>query len=531
MNVQASERPLVLFRTIPGSSLRRTLAGLALIVALGLCACGKRDAPETQPADEPSESTIVAVLFFQNQDPHPDTDWIGRGIAQLLSMRLEQHDRLDVVRYSRLETALRSMGRTDSAELTEKTLLEAARRTEAARAVLGDYRISAGQFLINARLVDVVSGALVAEKQVQGLGPQNLYQMADQIAGTLSDGFGIAVAQRKAGTESTGDLTAYEAFIRAQEAFRRFDTSKGMALLNRSVTRDTNFTLAYASQAIQAYSIGDLPRATAAVRHASSHPERLSEPERLMIEAIRDHLFGKYEQGFKTLERLRNTIRPDPEIYLVLAQMFYTIQDHASAEKIYQDLLRQDPNNVVAHIMLGLNQLELELPDLAQSELEEALRLKPDHPYAHIAMSRINAYQGNLEEAEHQLHEASRLDPEDPWIHNQLGYFYLSQNKLETALKEFKRYVELAPDDPNAHDSLAEGYLRNGNKSMAEKEYLLALKLKPDFDNPHFMLGRMYEDRGETQKAVRMFQRYLQINPRGPMAKEAEVRLEAIGNR
>ncbi len=531
MKSEVTKRPVVLRRTTPGPQLWRALAGLALIVTLGLCACGKQDAPETGQADEHSQSTTVAVLFFQNQDPHPDTDWIGRGIAQLLSMRLGQHDRLDVVRSSRLETALRSMGQTHSAELTEKTLLEAARRTEAVRAVLGDYRISAGQFLINARLVDVASGALVAEKQAQGPGLQSLYQLADQIAGTLSDGFGIAAAGQNAGIEPTGDLTAYEAFIRAQEAFWRFDTPEGMALLNRAVTRDTNFTLAYTSQAIQAYSIGDLPRAAAAVRHASSHPERLLSPERLMIEAIRDHLFGKYEQSFEIFERLRNTVRPDPEIYLVLAQMFYTIQDHASAEKIYQDLLRQDPNNVVAHIMLGLNQLELGLTDLAQSELEEALRLKPDHPYAHIVMSRINAYQGNLQEAEHQLHEASRLDPEDPWIHNQLGYFYLSQNKPEAALKEFKRYVELAPEDPNAHDSLAEGYLRNGDKNMAEQEYLLALKLKPDFDNPHFMLARIYEDRGETQTAVQMFQRYLQINPRGPMAKEAEARLGSLGNR
>jgi len=508
---------------------RRLPLAILLILMLGWCFCGQQEAPEPEPDAEATKEPGCAVLFFQNQEPNPKTDWIGRGIAELLTFKLAQDDQLKVTRPAQLEAILRIMDQTDTSRLTDQILMKVAERIPADRVVLGNYHIAGDRFVINARLVDVSDGAVLAERQAQGTGPPDLFQMAAEIAAAMEDGLGVETDPGFAGIQPTEDIAAFQAFIRGLEAFRRFDIPEGMAHLVAAINTDPGFAMAHAAQAIQAYSIGDLPRAIGAISHTSRHPERLAETQRLMIKAIEENTFGNYDKSFETFRRFREKFSPDPEIYLVLAQMFYTVRDHASAETIYQDLLRQDPQNVNAHIMLGLNQLELGLPDLARSEVEEALRLKADHPYAHIAMSRISAYQGNPEEAEHHLRQASRLNPEDPWIHNQLGYFYLTQNKTDLALREFQRYVELAPDDPNAHDSLAEGYLRIGRADLAEKEYLRALELKPDFDHPHFMLARIYEDQGEKQKASRMFQKYLQISPRGPRAKEAEARLGALG--
>jgi|GEM_PF-2420323 len=509
---------------------RKITLVISLIVMLGWCFCGKQEVPESEPETEPAGGTVCAVMFFQNRAPDTETDWIGRGIAQLLSLRLSRHDRLEVVRHARLETILRIMGQQNITQLTDQVLLQAAGQARATRAVLGEYHLDDGGFQINARLVDVPGGAVLATEQVRGAGLPDLFRLTAEIAGALESGLDIDSDPGLADLQPTGDIAVYEDFIRGLEAFRQFDTPEGMAYLHKAISADNEFALAHASQTLQAYIIGDLPRAIAAVSHTSSRLEQLPETQRLMIKAIEENLFGNYDQSFDIYQRLREKVSPDPEIYLVLGQMFYAIRDYTSAEKIYRDLLRQDPENVTAHMMLGLNLLELGQPDLAQVQVDEALRLKTDHPYAHITMSRISAYRGNTEEAEHHLRQASLLDPMDPWIHNQLGYFYLSQNKSGAALKEFQRYVELAPDDPNAHDSLAEGYLRNGQRDLAEKEYLRALELKPDFDNPHFMLARLYEDRGEKQKAIRMFQRYLQISPRGPRAKEAEARLENLTN-
>jgi tetratricopeptide (TPR) repeat protein len=523
------ERP-ALRRRFLETSFGTIITVISLIIMLGWCFCGKQEAPEPEPSVESKGSTTLAVLFFQNHDPDPETDWIGRGIARLLSMQLGRHDRLDMVRHARLEAILRVMDLPNVNELSEKTLREVARRAEASRAVLGEYLIEDDRFLIDARLVDAADGTVLAEKQAQGDELSNLFQLAAEIAAALGAEFGLAGDPQDTGIGPTDDIAAYKAFIRSLEAFQRFDTPEGMTYLREAEQQDADFTLAYATRAIQAYIIGDLPRAIEAVGHAMTHPQRLPEAERLMTRAIDRHLTGQYDQGFEAFEQLTNTVRADPETHLLLAQMYYTIRDHASAEKIYRNILEQDPENVTAHIMLGLNLLEMKLIDQAQLEVEEALRLKEDHPYAHIVMSRAYAYRGNIDEAEHYLRQASRLNPKDPWIHNQLGYFYLSRNKPELALQEFQRYVELAPEDPNAYDSLAEGYLRNGQADRAEREYLRALELKPDFDNPYFMLARIYEDRDEKEKATKMFQKYLRISPRGPRAKEAESRLENLTN-
>jgi tetratricopeptide (TPR) repeat protein len=501
---------------------------ISLIAMLALCFCGKQETPRTESNAEPPGGTVCAVMFFQNQEPNPGTDWIGRGIAQLLTLRLSQHDSLTVVRPARLEAFLRIMGLQDSTRLSDQSLVRIAQRIEADRAVLGDYRLADDRFLIDVRLVDVADGSVLTEEQVDGAGSADLFRLTAEIAGTLEKGLDISVAPGIADSRPTDDLDAYESFIRGLEAFRRFDTSEGMAYLRTAVSRDTAFTLAYAAKSLQAFSIGDLSRAQRATIQTLLHPEQLPGAERFLVQAVDLQFTRKYDESFQIMQQVEKTTAWDPEILLVLAQMYCLVKDYDQAEKVYQSILRSDSNNVTALFMLGLAQQQLGQLDMAQSTVSEAIRLRPDNPHSHLIMSRIFIYQKNREAAEEELRKISDLNVRDPWIHNELGYLYQNFNKSALALQEFQRYVQLAPDDPNAYDSLGDGYRYNGQDEKAEEQYLHALKMQPSFAKAYYKLGAIYEKRGESERAVKMFQKYLQLSPRGSLASWAEQKLAEL---
>jgi Tfp pilus assembly protein PilF/TolB-like protein len=501
-----------------------------LLLSAGIPGCGKKDTTDQQPGEKTDERLSIAVIYFQNQTPDRETDWLGEGITHLVALDLSQSPRLNVLRASRLATILRFMGAQQGVQRDLASVIEVARRAGVEKTLFGSYSTEGTEISVAAQLVDVATGAVVREESISEQGDAALFTLADRLSAIVRDELDAREGQDRAVSDlTTHSYEAYQAYIRGVGALNAFHSPEGMVHLNQAVKTDTSFALAYAAMAIHTYGTGDLPRATSAVGRAMMHLDRLLKPEQLIVQAIEAHITEQFDHGFKYYHQLHETIDTGPDVHLILGQMYFAIGDFAAAEKVYQAILQQDPQHAIAHTMLGLTQLELDQADLAASAVLRSIQLQPDNPHSYIVLSRIYAHAGRPEDADLQLRKASQLDSKDPWVHNLLGYLYINQNKSELALKEFKRYAALAPDDPNAHDSLAEGYLRAGDKAMAEKEYLHALKLRPDFANPHYMLGLIYQDRGETQKAGQMYQKYLQLSPRGPLAGSAEEKLEELG--
>lgn len=73
--------------------------------------------------------------------------------------------------------------------------------------------------------------------------------------------------------------------------------------------------------------------------------------------------------------------------------------------------------------------------------------------------------------------------PDDPkaLILNGLGYQLLNENEIKPTIEFFKLNTELFPDNPNVWDSLGEAYKINGNNKKAIKYYQKALDLDPNF--------------------------------------------------
>jgi superkiller protein 3 len=130
--------------------------------------------------------------------------------------------------------------------------------------------------------------------------------------------------------------------------------------------------------------------------------------------------------------------------------------DYAEAERIFRQVIREQPNNANAHKNLGVALSDQGKLEEAIAAYRRALELDPDYAYAHKNLGVALSDQGKLEEAIAAFRRALQFDPDNATAHNNLGFALEQQGKLEQAIKSYRRALELDPDFPTAQNNLEE---------------------------------------------------------------------------
>ena len=110
-----------------------------------------------------------------------------------------------------------------------------------------------------------------------------------------------------------------------------------------------------------------------------------------------------------------------------------------------------------------------------------------------------------------------------------LGYKYIQKGKLKIALRYIEKAVELKPEDGylqfNYAGILAE--LGHVDKSTEVLRHIIE-KLDPEYIECYFGLGCNYLQMQKIKKAIEYFKTYLEKDPRGDFADEANELLEML---
>jgi Flp pilus assembly protein TadD len=128
------------------------------------------------------------------------------------------------------------------------------------------------------------------------------------------------------------------------------------------------------------------------------------------------------------------------------------------AEKLYQEILTKDPNNLYSLSNLG------------------------------VVLFR----NGKLKAAELTLKKAIALAPRDEFTHTTLGIVYYQQNKFDDALSELTKSLAINPKSATAHNYLGITASQKGWQEAAEKEMLEAIADNPEYADAHFNLAVVY---------------------------------------
>jgi DNA-binding winged helix-turn-helix (wHTH) protein/TolB-like protein len=263
-----------------------------LVVSLMLAALWTSRRWASRHAVATNGRRAVAVIEIANHSHDPSLDWLGDGVADLLTTDLAQARGLDVISSERIRSLM-------ARELKPGQSLPASQAQGVARRAGADVFVSGGilnmgqGFRLDLRVQDAGSGRVLLSEKVEGNSPQAIFSMVDEttdrIVSRLSPGDAVRHGTDKL-TCNFGALHAYEEGISYQN---RYLIGQAVASFRRASEFDPQFAMAYYQLA------GLLPSYSEkheALTRAALAAERqgLPEHQRLLIRATQLRFDGRF---------------------------------------------------------------------------------------------------------------------------------------------------------------------------------------------------------------------------------------------
>ncbi len=173
--------------------------------------------------------------------------------------------------------------------------------------------------------------------------------------------------------------------------------------------------------------------------------------------------------------------------------------DAGTAERIYQAVLKKDPQNQLAHHRLGVLAAKRGQVDQAAGYLDAAARLGPpsgallnDIGFNLLMMDR-------LPEAEATFRRALEIEPQNRSAHNNLGLVLGQTGRYEESLAQFRQ----AGDEAEAQANLAYCKTRAGDLQGATSAYHRALSLNQELKPAAEALMQLAQQAPQPEPAKR----------------------------
>jgi tetratricopeptide (TPR) repeat protein len=188
------------------------------------------------------------------------------------------------------------------------------------------------------------------------------------------------------------------------------------------------------------------------------------------------------------------------------ANQAYVSQDYERAVELYEETVRNDPDNNIVYFYLGNSYDNLFRPSEIGKPENDALINKAVENYA-LAVERLDAN-----------------DPTQAKIKG-LSLQYLmaayGPEKLNDPVKAepvIIRLIQLDPGEPANYFQLAKLYEDAGEYEAAEKVYLAAREAKPADSNVYLQLAGYYGRMGQFDKTIEAFEQRASQEPTNPEA-------------
>jgi len=164
---------------------------------------------------------------------------------------------------------------------------------------------------------------------------------------------------------------------------------------------------------------------------------------------------------------------------LARAQALAQGGDFEQAERLYEQILRADPQQAAAWHQLGL----------------------------------VLYLRGRAHEAAECASRAVSLEPARAEFQSDLGTICRALGRLDEALDCFQQTVELAPELATAHHNLGVVLQDRGDQIGSRLRFIQALRLDPGFVQAWNHLGIAHQRQGELSDASRCFEQVIALNP------------------
>jgi len=394
----------------------------------------------------------VAVLPFENPSGAAEIEWLAKGLPSMLVTALAQTQGLDVVGTERIGEIAKNLGAADAAAIKRQSG-DVGRTAGAGALVLGNVFKSGSEVRVDVQVQDVASGRLLGAHTAHG---PDVFALADDLTARIRTDLHVGGdATRRIAEVSSSSVEAYRFYVEGYEALRNLRRVDARRLLEQAVAIDPHFASAYFQLAAVALQIGDRAAMQAYRKKVRENIERLSERQRMLLDANEASDAREYDKAVQTLDAMVARYPDEEEAHLLLGGTWE---------------LKADPARALAAYQQGIKAIPTSGP------------LLNGYGYALLRAGRYS-------EAISQFEEYARLVPKEPNPYDSLAEAYIIGGQPEKALDKYARVLEIEPTFTNARGARAWAFSILGRYDEARAEQDL---MRSEAERYRLPLGSVY---------------------------------------
>jgi len=320
-----------------------------------------------------TEKDTIVLGDFANHTGDPVFDGTLR---EGLSVQLEQSPFLSLVSEEGMHQTLRMMGQGANAKLTPVISREVCQRTNSTAVLDGSIALVGTRYNLILKAANCANGDLLASTQGQANDKSHVLDALTKAASEMRRQLGetLSTVQKYNTPLEQATTSSLEALQALSLGGTAGDWASAIPFLQRAIELDPNFAMAY-NQLANAYgAVGETVKAAENVRKAFELRGRMTEPEKLIVEA---HYY-------------RN----------ITGNLLDARRSYAIGEQTY-------PRESAFRRGLGLIDSNLGRYELSLNEYQEALRLRPRDSVVFRFVALTNLILNRVDDAAATAQEAS----------------------------------------------------------------------------------------------------------------------------
>jgi tetratricopeptide (TPR) repeat protein len=417
------------------------------VVIIGLVIWRLLPKKETAPmiSDKPS----IAVMYFENSTGDANLDHYRKAISDLLITDLGQSKYFKVLSGATLYNILRQLDQLEEKSFSSEVLKEVASRGGVDHIVMGSYTSAGDTYRINYTLLDANTAELLSSERVEGIGEDSIFSMVDELTKRIKTHFQFSEEQiasdidRYIGKITTSSPEAYKYFITGIEYANKVQHEKAIELYEKAVALDPEFAMAYRAMAVAYGNLGYGTRDREYMKKAMDLTERLSDRERLRIEA--DYYSGSektVDRSIAAFEKLLNLYPKNTGARHNLAIRYSSMGERQKAIEQFKICIEDGSQFIYTYTNLAGQYGALGLYDKAEKVCKEYLNNISDVARVRLSLGNLYQYQGKFDLALKEIDKAMLLDPTNIHVKRAKALIYMHIGEFEKAEEECRKLLE-----------------------------------------------------------------------------------------
>jgi tetratricopeptide (TPR) repeat protein len=221
---------------------------------------------------------------------------------------------------------------------------------------------------------------------------------------------------------------------------------------------------------------------------------------------------GQYEDARIAFERARLTDPQRAPIEAATAALL--ADDRKESERIFREILREDPSHAAALCGLAALSLAVDRAGDAERLLRHALKQSAYLPLAYRGLAPALMALGRLPQADAATRHLVRIEPRSPQTWVTVAAVATRLMRQEQALEAYQRAAELQPEEVGLRISVGHVQKTLGHREDSEASYKAALRLDPGRADAWWSLADL-KNYSFSNAEVETLERLLATDPRG----------------